>query len=57
MLEKWRKTLNEGVVLNNLCNKAFNCVDQNLLIAKLNGYEYGFEKQSTDFIYAYGSEK
>ena len=30
---------------------AFDCIDHNLLIAKLN--TYGFEKQSTSFIYSY----
>ena len=38
MLQKWRKTIHEGretgVVMTDLF-KAFNCIDQNLLIAKL----------------------
>ena len=39
-----------GAVLTDL-SKAFDCIDQNLLIAKLNAY--GFEKQSINFIYSY----
>ena len=54
MVEKWRKTLDEGgkagAVLTDL-SKAFDCIDHNLLIAKLNGY--GFEKRSLEFIHSY----
>ena len=39
-----------GAVLTDL-SKAFDCIDHNLLIAKLN--TYGFEKQSINFIYSY----
>ena len=39
-----------GAVLTCL-SKAFDCIDHNLLIAKLNAY--GFEKQSINFIYSY----
>ena len=39
-----------GAVLTDL-SKAFDCIDHNLLIAKLNAY--GFEKQSINFIYSY----
>ena len=46
MIEKWRKTLDmggeTGAVLTDI-SKAFDCIDRNLLIAKLNAY--GFEKQ------------
>ena len=52
MVEKLRKILDEGseagAVLTDL-SKAFDCIDHNLLIAKLNAC--GFEKQSTNFIY------
>ena len=48
------KTLDEGgetgAVFTDLSN-AFDCIDHNLLIAKLN--IYGFEKQSINFIYSY----
>ena len=54
MVEKWRKALNEGgetgTALTDL-SKAFNCIDHNLLIAKLNGY--GFERQSINFMCSY----
>ena len=54
MVEKWRKTPDEGgetgAVLTDL-SKAFDCVDHNLLIAKLNAY--GFEKRSLEFINSY----
>ena len=54
MVEKWRKILDEGgetgAVLSDL-SKAFDCIDHNLLIAKLNAY--GSEKQSINFIYSY----
>ena len=46
MVEKWRKTLDEGgetgAVLTEI-SKAFDGIDHNLLIAKLNAYR--FEKQ------------
>ena len=54
MVEKWRKILDEGgetgAVLTDL-SKAFDCIDHNLLIAKLN--TYGFEKRSLEFIHSY----
>ena len=54
MNDKYRKTLDKvgetGAVLTDL-SKAFDCIDQNLLIAKLAAYE--FEKQSIDFSLSY----
>ena len=54
MVEKSRKTLDEGgetgAVLTDP-SKAFDCIDHNLLIAKLNAY--GFEKRSLKFIHSY----
>ena len=54
IVEKWCKTLDEGgetgAVLTDL-SKAFDCIDHNLLIAKLNAY--GFEKRSLEFIHSY----
>ena len=49
MIENWRKILDgggeTGAVLNYF-SKAFDCIDHNLLIAKLNAF--GFEKQWTN---------
>ena len=54
MVEKCCKTLDEGgetgAVLTDL-SKAFDCIDHNLLIVKLNAY--GFEKTSLEFIHSY----
>ena len=54
MIEKWRKTLDKGgetgAVLTDL-SKAFDCIDHNLFIAKLDAY--GFKKQSIDFLHSY----
>ena len=54
MIEKWRQSLNSGgqaaAVLTDL-SKAFDCIDHELLIAKLNAY--GFDNSSLTFIYSY----
>ena len=54
MIEKWRRSLHSGgqaaAVLTNL-SKAFDCIDHELLIAKLNAYE--FDNSSLTFIYSY----
>ena len=54
MVAKWSKTLDKGAetgaVITDL-SKAFDSIDQNLLIAKLNAY--GFEKRSLEFIHSY----
>ena len=54
MVEKLPKTLDEGgqtgAVLTDL-SKAFDCVDHNLLIAKINAF--GFEKRSLEFTHSY----
>ena len=58
MIEKWRKSLASGgqaaAVLTDL-SKAFDCIDHELIIAKLNAY--GFDKSSLTFIYSYLSER
>ena len=54
MIEKWRKTLDKGgetgAVLTDF-SKVFDCIDHNLLIAKLDAYR--FDKQSIDFLHSY----
>ena len=54
MVEKWHKALDEsgkiGAVLTDH-SKAFDCIDHNLLIARLS--EYRFEKRSLEFIHSY----
>ena len=54
IIEKRGKTLDKGgetgVVLTDL-SEAFDCIDHNLLIAKLDAY--GFEKQSIDLLHSY----
>ena len=54
MIEKWRQSLNSdgqaAAVLTDL-SKAFDCIDHELLIAKLNAY--GFDNSSLTFIYSY----
>ena len=58
MIEKWRQSLDSGgqtaaVVTDP--SKTFDCIDHELLIAKLN--PYGFDNSSLTFIYACLSEK
>ena len=58
MTEKWRQSLDSGrqaaAVLTDL-SKAFDCIDHELLIAKLNAY--GFDNSSLTFTYSYLSER
>ena len=58
MLEAWKKALdckyNAGAVLTDL-SKAFDCLNHDLLIAKLNAY--GFRKAAIHFIYNYLKER
>ena len=57
-VEKWRKTLDAGGETGALftdLSKAFDCIDHNLLVAKLNAY--GFDKQSMNFIYSYFTKR
>ena len=54
MIEKWRRSVDgggqAGALLTDLF-KAFDCIDHELLIAKL--YAYGFDKNSLYFINSY----
>ena len=58
MLERWRKALDNnseaGAILTDLSN-AFDCINHELLIAKLK--VYGFEHDSLAYIYSYFSER
>ena len=58
MIEVWKKALDyqncAGAVLTDL-SKAFDCLNHDLLIAKLDAY--GFEKNSLNFIYDYLKER
>ena len=53
MIEKWPQSLNSGgktdVVLTDL-SKAFDFIDHELLVAKLNAY--GFDNSSLTFVYS-----
>ena len=58
MLEKWKKGLDGKkcacAILTDL-SKAFDCLNHDLLIAKL--YAYGFDKSALNFIYNYLKER
>ena len=58
MIERWKKALDErkyvGAVLTDL-SKAFDCLNHELLIAKLEAY--GFETDALSFIYNYLSKR
>ena len=58
MLEKWHKTLDKnkyaGALLTDL-SKAFDCLNHELLIAKLEAY--GFDRDSLTYIYSYLSNR
>ena len=58
MLEKWRKALDNrkiaGALLTDL-SKAFDCLNHDLMIAKL--HAYGFDYSSLAYIYSYLSDR
>ena len=54
MLECWKKALYHGKVAGALLtdlSKAFDCINHELLIAKL--HAYGFSRESLKYIYSY----
>ena len=58
MIESWRKALDKcnlaGALLTDL-SKAFDCLNHELLVAKLNAY--GFDHGSLSYIYSYLSDR
>ena len=58
MLETWKKAIDEkqfaGAILTDL-SKAFDCLNHDLLLAKLN--DYGFDNSSLNFIGSYLKER
>ena len=58
MLERWKKALDNSnlaaALLTNL-SKAFDCIDHELLIAKLEAY--GFDHDSLTYVYSYLSNR
>ena len=58
MIEKWCQSLDSGeqaAAVSTDLSKAFDCIDHELLIAKLNAYR--FDNSSLTFIYSYLSER
>ena len=58
MLEKWKKALDKHYVAGGLLtdlSKAFDCLNHDLLMAKLEAY--GFDDKSLGYIYSYLSER
>ena len=49
------KTLNTKNIAGAVLSKAFDCLNHNLLIAKLD--DYGFDKSALQFIYDYRKER
>ena len=58
MIHKWHRELDSGsyvgAILMDL-SKAFDCINHNLLIAKL--HAYGFSRNSLEYIYSYLSDR
>ena len=58
MLERWKKAIDSGKLAGGLLtdlSKAFDCINHELLIAKLEAY--GFDLESLNFIYSYLSNR
>ena len=58
MMETWKKAMDNKIIAVSILtdlSKAFDCLNHNLLIAKL--IEYGLDKNSLKFIHSYLSER
>ena len=58
MLDKWNKAIDNGKLAGALLtdlSKAFDCLNHELLIAKLEAY--GFDQSSLSYIYSYLSDR
>ena len=58
MLDKWLKAMDQGKLAGALLtdlSKAFDCINHELLIAKLE--TYGFDKESLAYVYSYLSDR
>ena len=58
MLERWKKAMDKGQLAGALLtdlSKAFDCINHELLIAKLEAY--GFDHESLTYIYSYLSDR
>ena len=58
MLERWKKAMDNGKLAGGLLtdlSKAFDCINHELLIAKLEAY--GFDIESLNYIYSYSSKR
>ena len=58
MIDKWQKALDDGKIAGALLtdlSKAFDCLNHELLIAKLEAY--GFDNSSLNYIYSYLSDR
>ena len=58
MLERWKKAMDNSKLAGGLLtdlSKAFDCINHELLIAKLEAY--GFDLESLNYMYSYLSDR